>query len=340
MSVVVIGLSHHTSPVEVRERFAFKEETIPAALAELRQRGLASESVILSTCNRVELYIATPLPAERAFAELQQFLVTHHAYPDPVHDQLYKLAEPDSLNHLFKVASGLDSMVLGETEILGQLKDAYDLALQHKHTGALLNKAFQRAFNVAKHIRTDTNIQRGSISIASVAVELAGKVFDSLKDHEVMVIGAGDTSEKTARALLSRGAKGIVVTNRTLENAEAIAKELGGRAISFADWPSELAKIDIAISSTSAPGYIMDRAKLEPLMKLRQNRPLLLIDIAVPRDIDPAVNQLDNIYLYDVDDLQSIADDYLKQRHQEVAQCEAIIRGRVEALLKERHRTG
>jgi glutamyl-tRNA reductase len=338
MSVVVVGLSHRTSPVEVRERFAFKEEQIPAALAELRQRGLASESVILSTCNRVELYVATPLPAGHAFAELQRFLVTHHAYPDPVHDHLYKLAEPDSLNHLFRVASGLDSMVLGETEILGQLKQAYDLALQHKHTGTLLNKAFQRAFNVAKHIRTGTKIQRGSISVASVSVELAERIFDSLKEHEVMVIGAGDTSEKAARALLSRGAKGIVVTNRTLENAQALASILGGRAIPFDAWPHELAKIDIAISSTSAPHYVIDRAKLEPLMKLRRNRPLLLIDIAVPRDIDPEVNRLDNVYLYDVDDLQAIADDYLKQRREEVAECETIIRGKVEALLTERQR--
>jgi len=338
MSVVVIGLSHRTSPVEVRERFAFKEPEIPAAMAELRQRGLATESVILSTCNRVELYVATPMPTDHAFAELQQFLVTHHAYPDPVHDHLYKFAEPDSLNHLFKVASGLDSMVLGETEILGQLKQAYDLALKHKHTGAFLNKAFQRAFNVAKHIRTDTNIQRGSISVASVSVELAEKIFDSLKNHEVMVIGAGDTSEKTARALLSRGAKSIIVTNRTLEKAEAIAKELGGRAIGFDDWPNEFAKIDIAISSTAAPHYVMDKAKLAPLMKLRKNRPLLLIDIAVPRDIDPEVNQMDNVYLYDVDDLQTIADDYLQQRREEVAQCEAIIRTKVETLLSDRQR--
>jgi len=338
MSVVVIGLSHRTSPVEVRERFAFKEQQIPVAMEELRQRGLATESVILSTCNRVELYVVTPLSSQQAFNALQDFLVTHHAYPDPVHDHLYKLAEPDSLNHLFKVACGLDSMVLGETEILGQLKQAYDLALKHKQTGSLLNKAFQRAFNVAKHIRTDTNIQRGSISVASVSVELAGKIFDSLKNHDVMVIGAGDTSEKTARALLSRGARGIVVTNRTVEKAESIAKELGGRAIGFDHWPEEFAKIDIAISSTSAPHYVIDRAKLEPLMKLRRNRPLLLIDIAVPRDIDPEVNELDNVYLYDVDDLTTIADDYLQQRREEVAQCEAIIRGKVEALLTERQR--
>ncbi len=336
MSVVVIGLSHRTSPVEVRERFAFAEPAIPAALAELRQRGLADEAVILSTCNRVELYVATSLEPQRAFTELQNFLVTHHAYLDPIGDQLYKLAEPDSVHHLFKVASGLDSMILGETEILGQLKQAYDLALQHKCTGGRLNKTFQRAFNVAKHIRTETNIQRGSISVASVAVELAEKIFDSLKEHHVLVIGAGDTSEKTARALLSRGAKSIVVTNRTVEKAAAIAKELGGRAIGFDQWEQEFAHIDIAISSTAAPGYVITRAKLEPLMKLRRNRPLLLIDIAVPRDIDPDVNQLDNVYLYNVDDLQTMADDYLQQRREEVAQCEAIIRGKVAALLGER----
>jgi glutamyl-tRNA reductase len=336
MPVVVIGLSHRTSPVEVRERFAFAEPKVPEALAELRQRGLAEEAVILSTCNRVELYVATPLEPGRAFAELQHFLVTHHAYPDPVHDHLYKLAEPESLQHLFKVASGLDSMVLGETEILGQLKQAYDLALKHKHTGGRLNKAFQRAFNVAKHIRTATNIQRGSISVASVAVELAEKIFATLAGHQVMVIGAGDTSEKTARALVSRGAQGIIVTNRTLAHAETLAQTLGGRAIGFEQWPQEFAQIDIAISSTSAPHYVLDRAKLEPLMKQRRNRPLLLIDIAVPRDIDPDVNQMDNVYLYNVDDLQMIANDYLQQRREEVARCETIIIDKVRGLLNER----
>ena len=175
-------------------------------------------------------------------------------------DELYTLAEPQSLHHLFKVACGLDSMVLGETEILGQLKKAYDLAFQHQHTGARLNKAFQRAFHVAKHIRTETNIQRGSVSVASVAVELAEKIFSSLADREVLVIGAGETSEKTARALLSRGARGIVVANRSHDRAVALADELGGRAVQFDDWAGEFQKIDIAISSTSAPHHILDRA--------------------------------------------------------------------------------
>jgi len=242
------------------------------------------------------------------------------------------LAEPQSLHHLFKVACGMDSMVLGETEILGQLKKAYELAFQHKYTGARLNKAFQRAFHVAKHIRTETNIQRGSVSVASVAVELAEKIFSSLHEREVLVIGAGETSEKTARALLSRGARSIIVANRSHDRAVALANELGGRAVQFDDWAGEFQKIDIAISSTSAPHHILDRARLEPLMKLRQQRPLLLIDIAVPRNIDPEVNFLENVYLYNIDDLQAIADDYLKQRKEEIARCEAIIGEKVKAL--------
>ena len=240
------------------------------------------------------------------------------------------------MEHLFKVASGLESMVLGETEILGQLKKAYDLALQHNHTGGLLNKAFQRAFNVAKQIRTETNIQRGATSVAAVAVELAEKIFSSLDDRHVMVIGAGDTSEKAARALLSRGAKSVLVSNRSYDRAESLAKELGGRAVSFDSWAEEFRKIDIVISSTSAPHYVIDRAKLAPLMALRDNAPLLLVDIAVPRDIDPEVNFLDNVYLYNVDDLQAIASDYLKQRKDELAKCEAIIRDRAQGLLGSR----
>ena len=197
-----------------------------------------------------------------------------------------------------------------------------------------MNKAFQRAFNVAKFIRTETNIQRGSVSVGSVAVELAEKIFNSLAPHEVLVIGAGETSEKTARALLSRGARGVVVTNRSPERAVALAAELGGRAVPFDQWPVELEKIDIAISSTAAPHHLINRATLEPLMRKRRHRPLLLIDIAVPRDIDPAVNTLDNVYLYNVDDLQSIAADYLKLRQEEVARCEKIIAEKVAALLE------
>ena len=374
MNVVVIGLSHHSSPVELRERFAFAETKIPDALKSLRNSGFA-EAVILSTCNRVEIYAATALEPAEVFVELKNFLVRSSGLLDgrdrvldcgsprpldnaaseskapadwrssQVHGQdvpfsgneLYALAEPQSLQHLFKVACGLDSMVLGETEILGQLKQAYALAQARGHTGARLNKAFQRAFHVAKHVRTLTGIQRGSVSVASAAVELAGKIFSSLPEREVLVIGAGETSEKTARALLSRGARSILVANRSHERAVALATELGGRAVPFDDWAAEFENIDIVISSTSAPHHILDRAKLEPLMKARKQRPLLLIDIAVPRDIDPAVNFLENVYLYNIDDLQAIADDHLKQRQDEIARCEAIIAEKVKALLDLKH---
>ncbi len=335
MSVVVIGLSHRSAPVELRERFAFPESNIPDALKQLRESGLITEGVVLSTCNRVEIYAATALaPDDQFFARIKKFLVEHHAYDGELGDELYTFAEPHSLEHLFKVAAGLDSMVIGETEIFGQLKKAYDLAFTHQHTGARLNKAFQRAFNVAKQIRTETNIQRGSVSVMSAAVELAEKIFTSLAEHEVLVIGAGETSEKTARALQSRGVKRITVTNRSPERATALAAELGGRAVPFATWPEEFERIDIAVSSTAATTHVLDRATLEPLMRRRKNRPLLLIDIAVPRDIDPAVSELDNVYLYNVDDLKAIADEYLKLRHEELERCNEIIAGKVAAFLK------
>jgi glutamyl-tRNA reductase len=333
MPIVVIGLSHNSSPIAVRERFAFAESNLPAALQLLRDSRVAEEAVILSTCNRVEIYASTSSEFSPACEALKQFLMTCHDYRDPLTDEIYAVNEPQSVQHLFKVACGLDSMVLGETEILGQLKKAYDVALQHGHTGSRLNKAFQKAFNVAKQIRTETNIQRGSISVGSVAVELAEKIFSTLSERDVLVIGAGDTSEKTARALLSRGARSIIVSNRSYDRALGLAAELGGRAVLFEDWAKEFAKIDIVISSTAAPHHILDRPKLEPLMKLRRNRPLLLIDIAVPRDVDPEVNMMANVFLYNIDDLQTIAEDYLKQRKEEIARCEQIIRDKTEALL-------
>lgn len=333
MPIVAIGLSHRSAPVDIREKFAFTDAEIPAVLSEWRGQGLISEAVIVSTCNRVELYAVTPSAEQNALLELRSQLVRSRR-SEGVDEHFYFHAEPASLEHLFKVACGLDSMVLGETEILGQLKKAYDLSLQHKLTGSRLNKAFQRAFNVAKHLRTSTNIQRGSVSVGSAAVELAEKIFSQLDDRQVMVIGAGDTSEKTARALLSRGARSIIVSNRSFERASALATELGGRAVSFDDWAVEFEHVDIVISSTSAPHYILDRPRLQGLMKVRRNRPLLLIDIAVPRDIDPEVNFLESVYLYNIDDLQEISDNSLKQRQQEISKCELYIREKAAALLE------
>jgi len=333
-SVVVIGLSHRTAPVELRERFAIGEAKLGAALGALRESGLAREAVIVSTCNRVEIYLATDQDPPAAFAGLRRFLSNFAGHDGALEAEAYTLAEPQSLRHLFKVACGLDSMVLGETEVLGQLKQAYEAAVKHHATGPKLNRAFQRAFNAAKHVRTHTQIQRGSVSVASVAVELAEKIFSSLEDRQVLVIGAGDTSEKAARALLSRGARSIIVANRSHERAVALARELGGRAVTFDDWFKEFVAVDIVISSTSAPHYILDRQKLEPVMAARENRSLLLVDLAVPRDIDPAVNFLENIYLYNVDDLQTIADDYLRQRREEVARCDAIIEEKLRDLME------
>src|ERR1051325_5616316 len=336
MALVCLGFSHRTAPLPVRERFAIAEARVPATLQLLRETGLADEAVILSTCNRVELYAVTALEPARAFAELQSFLTNCVEYRDPLNDELYKLSEPASIEHLFRVACGLDSLVLGETEVLGQLKKAYDLALQHKFTGGRLNKAFQKAFNVAKHIRTETKIQRGATSVAAVAVELAEKIFSALSGHQVMVIGAGDTSEKAARALLSRGAQSVIVANRTYDRAAELAKELNGRAVHWDRWSEEFDKIDIVISSTAAPHHIIDRSKIDAVMKRRRGRPLLLIDIAVPRDIEPEVNFLDNVYLYNVDDLQAIADDYIRQRKEEIVRCDAIIRDRARELTSAR----
>ncbi len=333
MPIVVLGISHRTAPVEIRERFALAESALSEILRQVRETAGADEVVILSTCNRVEIYAAADGDGWELIGRLKTFLRTHKNQLEVGEDVFYALTEPQSIEHLFKVASGLDSMVLGETEILGQLKKAYDLALQHKHTGGRLNKAFQRAFNVAKQIRTETNIQRGATSVAAVAVELAEKIFDSLAERQVMVIGAGETGEKTARALLSRGARSVIVSNRSHERAVALATELGGRAVHFDEWHKEFAAVDIIISSTAAPHYVLDRQKLAPLMTLRENRPLLLVDIAVPRDIEPEVNFLENVYLYNIDDLQSIAADYLKQRQEEIARCEQIIREKAAGLV-------
>jgi glutamyl-tRNA reductase len=335
MPIVVIGLNHRSSPVAVRERFAFPEARIPATLQLLRLEGIADEAVILSTCNRVEIYASTSLEPSAAFTELKEFLVTCHDYRQPLGNEVYAITEPQSLEHLFRVACGLDSMVLGETEILGQLKRAYELALSNRHTGGFLNKAFQRAFHVAKYVRTKTSIQRGSISVGSVAVELAERIFATLQGRQILVIGAGDTSEKTARALLSRGASTVLVANRSFDRAVALATALGGRAVRFDDWSAEFETIDIAISSTSAPHPILNREKLEPLMRLRKNRPLVLMDLAVPRDVDPEVNLMANVYLYNIDDLQAIADGYLQQRREEMERCEKIIQEKIKPLLRE-----
>ena len=334
MSIVVVGISHHSSSVAFRERFSFAESEIDEALRQLTDSGLAQESVLLSTCNRVELYVSTGLPATEALHSLKQFLIENRKYTELVDDEIYGFTDPLSVQHLFRVASGLDSLVLGETEILGQLKKAYHTAKEMGFTGRQLNKIFQKAFHVSKHIRSNTGIQRGSTSVGSVAVELADKIFDGLKGRRVMVIGAGDTSEKTARSLLSRGASEVAVTNRSYDRAKELADHLNGRAVVFQEWEKEFEDLDIVISSTSAPTYVLDRARVERLVRPRKARPLLLIDIAVPRDIDPEINELENVYVYNIDHLQSIAQDHLSQRQKEISSCESFIKSKSTEILK------
>ncbi len=333
MPVFCLGVSHRTAPVQVRERFALTPDAIPPALTRLRDTGIISEGVWLSTCNRVEIYLSAPADGAPA---LRHWLLQHGGAEADLHpDTLYLLDEPESIEHLFRVASGLDSMVLGETEILGQLKKAYELAQQSGHTGARLNRTFQRAFNVAKHIRSTTAIQRGNVSVASVAVELAERLFEKFTGRSALLIGAGDTGEKVARAFVSRGMSSVHIHNRSPERAAALVAVLGEHvAQPCPDWVQASPAVDVIVSSTSSPGYVIGPERVSAILRARRQRPLLLIDLAVPRDIDPAVAQLPDTFLYNVDDLQMIAAHHLQQRESEVAKCRAIIAEKARSLLE------
>ncbi|MCX7824884.1 MAG: glutamyl-tRNA reductase [Verrucomicrobiae bacterium] len=329
MEIVVVGLNHRSAPVDVRERLAFTPAKLDFALRALRGVPGLAEGVIVSTCNRVEIY-GTSQTAGEAISGIESFLHFYHGVDQRVEREMYRYAEPRSIEHLFRVVSGLDSMVFGETEVLGQVKQAYERARACGNTGKALNQFFQRAFQVAKKIRSQTQITRGSISVGSVSVELAEKIFGDLAASQVMIIGAGDTGEKTARSLQSRGAHAVLVANRTHDRAEALAAELGGRAVRFDRLNEEMVHVDIVISSVTVPHYIVTREKVEPLMAARQNRPLFLIDLGVPRNIEPAVNELDNVYLYNIDDLQEIANANMRARQEDLARCNELIAANVE----------
>src|SRR5687767_6930342 len=286
MEILCYGLSHHTVPVEVRERYAIVDGRLGATARELATEPGLAEAVVIATCNRVEFYLVAEDPA-RAFETLERYLASRLAEPDG----FVRHTAPRSIRHLFRVVCGLESMVLGETEILGQVKKAYQSAHAAGATARHLNKLFQRAFNVAKEIRTRTNITRGAVSIGSVAVDLAEKIFGRLGDCKVMILGAGETGEMTAGALQARGVKTIFVSNRSYERAALLAEKMGGRAVHFDEWPREIGAVDILIGSTAAPHHVLTAAQLAPLMRHRTDRPLFCIDLAVPRDIEPAVNE-------------------------------------------------
>ncbi len=327
MEILCLGLNHRTAPVELRERFAIADHEVGVFANELgRQEGLG-EGVVICTCNRVEFYAASQ-NAEAGFAAMERFLQGRGM--DVSGDAFFRYRGKEGIRHLFRVVSGLDSMVLGETEILGQVKKAYQAAQEGKATARHLNKLFQRAFNVAKEVRTNTNITRGSVSVGSAAVELAEQIFGKLARCTVMILGAGEMSELTAGALHARGVKSIFVANRSYERAQSLAERMSGKAVHFEQWPSEFSDVDILIGSTSAPHHVLTHSQLAPIMAQRPARPLFCIDLAVPRDIDPEVNRIDGVYLYDIDSLQAIADQSLEVRRQELGVCEAMIAGHVE----------
>jgi glutamyl-tRNA reductase len=325
MNIIVVGLSHKTAPVEIRERVAFAPTAMEKPLHALLALPAVSEGVIVSTCNRVELY-AVSRDADAASAQLRRFLADYHQIPlEELEKHLYEHQGGEAIRHLFRVASSLDSMVIGEPQILGQIKTAYGYAAEYRTVGLILNRFLHKAFSVAKRVRTETDIASNAVSVSFAAVELARKIFGSLDGKTVLIIGAGEMCELAARHFVNNGVAGVMVTNRTFERAEKLAEEFGGRPIAFDDFPDHLHQVDIVLTSTGAPNFILGHKKVEEVIRQRRNKPMFFIDIAVPRDIDPRVNDIDNIYLYDVDDLQGVVQANLKERQKEAKKAEGII---------------
>lgn len=325
MHLFCVGLSHHTANVETRERFIGHAQIDRI----LRETVGCAEALLLTTCNRVEVYAAAsePVSTER----IAHCLLSAGATPSG--DELeafYRHEARHCVQHLFRVASGLDSMVIGETEILGQAKKAYAAARESGAAGPFLHRLFQRAFRVAKQVRTRTEITRGAVSVGSVAVDLAEQIFGNFETRKVLLLGAGEAGERTARALVKRGVRDLRVSNRSIDAAEALAAQVGGQPVAIESWPSHCREVDILISSTAATAPIVTRENLEPLLCDRINRPLFIIDIAVPRDVAPEVNEIEGVFLYDIDSLQSIAQQSLVQRRQQIAAGEEIIAGHVD----------
>jgi glutamyl-tRNA reductase len=325
MNIIVVGLSHKTAPVEIRERVAFPPTAMEKPLHGLLALPAVSEGVIVSTCNRVELYAASR-DADVAAAQLKRFLADYHHIPlEELENHLYEHQGSDAIRHLFRVASSLDSMVIGEPQILGQIKTAYGYAAEFRTVGLILNRFLHKAFSVAKRVRTETDIASNAVSVSFAAVELARKIFGSLDGKTVLIIGAGEMCELAARHFVNNGVSQVMVTNRTFERAVKLAEEFGGRPIAFDDFADHLHQVDIVLTSTGAPNFILGHKKVEEVIRQRKNRPMFFIDIAVPRDIDPRVNDIANVYLYDVDDLQGVVQANLKERQKEAKKAEGII---------------
>lgn len=327
--VVIVGLSHHTAPIEVRERLSLATSSIGDELQRVLGEGGIAEGLLLSTCNRVEFYGAGQNP-QRAIADLRQYL--QGRIPElKVEQCLYERSGDDAVHHAFRVASSLDSMVVGEPQILGQVKEAYQAADQAGAIGPHLTQCFSRAFATAKRVRNETGIAEGAVSVSSVAIELAAKIFGSMKRRRVLLVGAGEMSEAAAKALTGRGAQ-LVVVNRSAEKAERLAEACGGKAKDYDQLPAQLAEADITITSTASPRFIITRDLMRGVVKARRRRPLFLIDIAVPRDVDPRAGDMENVFLYDVDDLQKVAAENKSARTQEANAAEALVRAELRSF--------
>ncbi len=334
MKVLVIGLNHKTANVETREKLAFTATRLEEGVFGLRKIPEVKEVALLSTCNRVEIYTCVS-DTTSAVENIKNFLASFHNMDRiDFEGSLYSHTESDAVRHVLRVASSLDSMVLGEPQILGQLKDVFDFALRKKTTGILLNKLFKKAISTAKRVRTETKIAENAVSISFAAVELAKKIFTDLSGKSFMLLGAGEMAELAARHLVNNGVKEVAVVNRTYERGCEMAAEFNGRAVRFEDFLRELALMDIIICSTGAPSYILFREQMNKVMKERKHRPVFIIDISVPRNIDPEINKLENVYLYDVDDLQEVIDSNILERKKEAEKAEQIINGEVENFIK------
>ena len=333
MPLTITGLSHHSSPVELRERMAFDPSRLEEPLLQLQDRT-GGGVVIISTCNRVEIYVSGAVETQEAQEKTAEFLSAWHDLPpSEFTPHLYTLTHEEAVAHLFRVASSLDSMVVGEAQILGQVQQAFLAAQAAGTTDKVLNAAFQTAFKIAKQVRTDTEIGIGKVSVASVAVGLAVHIFGDLDDKTVLVVGSGETGQTTLQSLVNHGASRVLVANRTLERAEEVAAQFNGQALDMGGLYARLHEADIVISSTAAKEPVLLPEHFQVALKQRNYNPMFAIDIAVPRDIHPAVRDLDNVYLYDMDDLHEMTNQNLEARRAQLAACQQMVDRQVERFL-------
>ena len=326
MSLVVVGINHRTAPVDVRERVVFEPARMPEALRELASLPDVRESVIVSTCNRTELYCVTG----SGETDLGMWMERYHQLGSSIHHCLYKLDDMRAVAHAFSVASGLDSMVLGEPQILGQLKDAYRVAQEVGTAGPVLNRLFQATFSVAKRVRTETQIGANAVSVASAAVAMAKTVFASFDNRTALMVGAGETIALAARHLHADGLRRMIVANRSIDRARELAAEFQAFAIGLDDIPAHLPEADIVVASTASPNAIITRAMTAQALRARKRRPIFMVDIAVPRDIEPEVAELEDVYLFTIDDLQSVVNENMENRRQAARQADQVIASEVD----------